>query len=122
MITTMTIFYRILGLLALGVGILGAFLPVLPTTVFVLVAAWCFAKSSPNWHARLRNSRLFGKTLRDWEDNKTIAEKPYRIAVISMLACALLSVLLLNSVWAKLSVLVLIVIGILFVRRYRERS
>lgn len=48
------------GWLALGLGALGVVLPLLPATPFVLLAAACFAGSSPRMHRRLRESRLFG--------------------------------------------------------------
>jgi uncharacterized membrane protein YbaN (DUF454 family) len=44
----MNIYYRVIGLLSLALGIIGAFLPLLPTTCFVLLAAWCFAKAPQN--------------------------------------------------------------------------
>lgn len=60
------------GSLCLGLGAAGALLPLLPTTPFVLLAAACFARSSPAFHRALRESRLFGPVLRDWEDHRSI--------------------------------------------------
>jgi uncharacterized membrane protein YbaN (DUF454 family) len=56
----------------MGLGAAGALLPLLPTTPFVLLAAACFARSSPAFHRALRESRLFGPVLRDWEDHRSI--------------------------------------------------
>lgn len=72
------------GLLSLALGILGMFLPVLPTTPFVLLAAGCFAKSSPRLHSWLRNSSLFGSILVNWETNRCIPMKS-KILAVSMI-------------------------------------
>ena len=61
-----------LGLLFVGIAILGAILPVLPTTPWVLLAGACFARSSPRLHRWLKRSPYFGHLLRDWETHRGI--------------------------------------------------
>ena len=73
-----------LGFLALGLGILGVFLPLLPTTPFVLVAAACFSKSSPSLHNYLITHRIFGQTIADWEQHGVIRIRA-KIIAISMI-------------------------------------
>lgn len=58
------IFFALLGLLSLGLGILGAFLPILPTVPFVLIAAYCFARSSHRLDRWLRTTRIYRQTMR----------------------------------------------------------
>ena len=55
------------GWLAILLGVIGVFLPIMPTTPFILVAAWCFARSSRHFHQWLLNNRFFGPIVRDWE-------------------------------------------------------
>ncbi|KAB2903369.1 MAG: DUF454 domain-containing protein [Burkholderiaceae bacterium] len=52
--------------LSLAMGIIGVFVPGLPTTVFILMAGWAAARSSPRLHAWMWNHPLFGRMLRDW--------------------------------------------------------
>ena len=53
-------FWKGLGVVCIGLAVIGAWLPLLPSTPFVLVAAWAFAKGSPTLHAKLRADPRFG--------------------------------------------------------------
>ena len=79
------------GFLFLGLGLLGVVLPVLPTTPFLLLAAGCFAKSSPRLHRWLVTHPTFGPPIRNWEENGAISRKAKRLAVGSMAAVFALS-------------------------------
>ena len=63
----MRIVLTIVGLCFVALGAVGVVLPVLPTTPFLLVAAWCFARSSPSLARVLHENRWFGPLLRDWD-------------------------------------------------------
>ena len=104
-----------LGGLFLGLGLLGVLLPVLPTTPFLLLAAGSFAKSSPRLHGWLLAHRTFGPPIRNWEENGAISRKAKRLAVGSMAAVLLLSLLLGLSWKVLLAQGLLIAIGCAFV-------
>lgn len=76
--------FHLMGFVFLGAAIIGIFLPILPTTPFVLLAAACFARSSEKWHRWLLNNRTFGPMIHDWEENRCIPCRIKLIAVISM--------------------------------------
>ncbi|AQA18049.1 hypothetical protein BST95_07140 [Halioglobus japonicus] len=78
--------YKPLGFLFLGLALAGIVLPVLPSTPFVLLAAWFFARSSEKWHQRLMASELFGPMIRNWEEQRCISQRSKAIAILSMLA------------------------------------
>ena len=80
--------YICVGLLALGLGIIGVFLPVMPTVPFLLVALFCFERSSKKYHDMILNNKYFGKVLKDYYKGKglTISVK---IKAILFLSCGI---------------------------------
>lgn len=75
---------RVLGGLFFGLGILGVFLPVLPTTPFILLALWAFSNSSQRWHDYIHNHPRFGRTAREWKEHRAISLRTKVTAVTIM--------------------------------------
>lgn len=75
-----------LGWSCVGLGAVGAFLPVLPTTPFLLVAAWAFARSSARLRAWLYGHRRFGPALRAWHEHGAIPRRGKVASVVGMSA------------------------------------
>lgn len=86
--TAKSIFYISLGCLCFALGFVGIFLPILPTTPFMIVALWAFSKGSKKMHHWLINHPRFGKTLQDWETHKVIPLKAKLTALTFILASA----------------------------------
>lgn len=89
----MKIVLNIVASIAVVLAILGLFLPLLPTTPFLLLASACYARGSTRMHRWLLQNRLFGETLRNYENSKAI---PLRAKVIALL---LLWSSMLFSIW-----------------------
>lgn len=73
-----------LGHFFLALGIVGAFLPVLPTTPFLLLAAYCYSKSSEKIHNWLMNHKYLGPSLKDWHERGVIGIKAKWIATVML--------------------------------------
>jgi uncharacterized membrane protein YbaN (DUF454 family) len=78
--------YLVLGWVCVSLGLIGAFLPLMPTTVFLLIAAWAFSRSSPRWHRWLREHARFGEAVRAWEEHHAMPRRAKRIAFIALAA------------------------------------
>ncbi len=74
-------FFVALGTVFLGLGALGLFIPVLPTTPFVLLAAACYLRASTRLHQRLVSSRTFGPTIVAWQERGAIPPRAKAIAI-----------------------------------------
>ena len=110
--------YKLLGFIFLGLGVVGVFLPLLPTTPFLLVAAGCFSKSSEKWHQWLLSNRIFGPVIADWQVRKCISVSTKIIAVSLILLFGGYSiVVLLTDLKLRVLAVLLIATGLFFVCR-----
>lgn len=73
-------FYLLLGWTCVALGAIGAVLPLMPTTVFLLIAAWAFSRSSERWHQWLRNHPRCGPLICAWEQHHAMPRRAKRIA------------------------------------------
>ena len=74
----------LLGWLMVGLGFLGLALPIMPGTIFFILAAACFSHSSPRFEAWLLNHRWFGHSIRSWRERGAIPRKAKIVAIGSM--------------------------------------
>jgi uncharacterized membrane protein YbaN (DUF454 family) len=70
-----------LGWVNVALGVLGLFLPLMPTTVFLLIALWLFSKSSVRFHRWLYDHPRLGRSLRDWHAHRAIPLQAKRAAI-----------------------------------------
>lgn len=93
------------GLLAVGLGVLGIALPLLPTVPFFLLAAFCFARSNPAWERRLLDHPRYGPPLREWRTRRAISRKAKLAALTAMAATIALSAALAGWPWVLAPIL-----------------
>lgn len=99
------------GIIAVGLGAVGAFLPLLPTVPFLLLAAYCFARSNPEWEARLLDHPQWGPQLRDWREKRAISRRAKTAAIGAMTIGAVFTWYTLGAPWYYISLGVLVICG-----------
>lgn len=88
-----------LACLSLALGAIGVVVPGLPTTPFVILAAWAAARSSPRLHGWLVEHRLFGPLIHDWRAYRAVSRRAKGAATASMGVCAAVLFLVGPTTW-----------------------
>ncbi|MFC1665644.1 YbaN family protein [Pseudomonadota bacterium] len=89
----------IFGWMCVVVGAIGVITPGLPTTIFLIMAAWAFARSSPKFHSWLYEHKYFGPTLRNWDNYRIIPVNAKIFAVLMMMASIIYVVVFVAEDW-----------------------
>lgn len=105
------------GWLAVALGTLGVILPLLPTTPFILLAAWCFARSSPRFHHWLMYRSWFGGYLRYWQRYRAMPPGAKPRAVLLIIVTFTVSLWLVEMAWVRILLLVILTVLLLFIWR-----
>jgi len=113
-------FLTFCGLFFVFLAYLGILIPGLPTTVFLLLAAACFAKSSPKLHKRLLSNKIFGPIITNWQETRTIPRQAKRIAIITLFIVASTSFITLPNMSLKIMVLSITTIPIIILLQLKE--
>ncbi|MGE0158087.1 MAG: YbaN family protein [Gemmatimonadales bacterium] len=93
--------YFAVGSVSVGLGVIGIVVPLWPTTCFLLLAGWCFARSSRRAERWLYENRLFGRYLHDYRVNGVISTRVRHASLVVLWSCIGISAFLLVSrVWA----------------------
>ena len=105
----------VFGLLMVGLAGLGMALPLLPTTPFLLVAAFAFARSSPRLHRWLIEHKQFGPFIRNWQDHGAIGRRTKYISVGVMVCLPVLSYFMGAPLWTIIVQIVVLSCSALFI-------
>jgi len=99
------------GIVAVGLGAIGAFLPLLPTVPFLLLAAFCFARSNPAWERRILAHKQWGPQIADWRERRAINRRAKIGAIGALTAGVGFTWLTLGVPWVYVSLVVLVISG-----------
>ncbi|MFO7928749.1 MAG: YbaN family protein [Candidatus Humimicrobiaceae bacterium] len=100
------------GSLSLGLGVLGIFLPILPTTPFLLLSAACYANSSKKFHRWLLGNKVFGKYIKDYKEKRGLTLKTKITAItVLWLTISCSAFFAVDIIWVKF-LLFLVAIGV----------
>jgi len=106
------IFYFSSGIILVTIGTIGIFLPVLPTTIFLILASACFIRSSPKAHQFLRNHKIFGQYIKNYEEKSGLTIKSKIYNIIFLWIMILMSVIFFTEEIIIRIVLFIIAIGV----------
>lgn len=109
------------GWCCVGLGALGAFLPLLPTTPFLILALFLFSKSSPRFYQMLLNNPWFGPGLRQWEASRSLARAvKWKASGLIILTFGLSIYLVAHSLVLQLMLVLLAAALLVFIWRLKE--
>lgn len=100
------------GIASVGLGLLGAVLPILPTVPFLLLAAFCFARSNPVWEQKLLDHPTYGPSLRQWRERRAISRSAKVGAIGAMSVGAVVTWFTLGWPWVLVSLSILTCSGL----------
>lgn len=94
--------YLASGVVSTVLGVVGIFLPIMPTVPFLILAAFCFARSDPALEARIMNHPVYGPPIRTWREKGAVSRRGKIAATVAFSASIVFGVLTLSSPWVFL--------------------
>lgn len=103
--------YRVLGYFAVALGAIGAFLPIMPTVPFLLLAVYFFARSSPELEKKILDHPHWGPQVKDWRDRRAISRRAKTLAIGAMATGAVFTYFTLGAPYYWISIAILVIAG-----------
>jgi hypothetical protein len=113
--TGIRVLWLLVGLTSVAIGAVGVVLPLLPTTPFLLIAAFAFARSSARLNNWLREHRSFGPLINNWHRDGSIDRKEKRIAIIVIVMTPVITWLFGARLWIIVSQIVVLSAAAVFI-------
>lgn len=99
-----------LGWFCVASGAVGVVLPGWPTTIWIILATYFFARSSPRFYNWVMNHHVFGPLIRDWRDGKGMTARAKTVAVTTIVLTITVSIMVIPVVWVKALLLAIMLI------------
>lgn len=99
------------GIIATGLAAVGAFLPIMPTVPFLLVAVFCFARSNPAWEQKILDHPHWGPQVLDWRERRAINRRAKNMTIGAMSVGAIFTWYALGDPWHWVSIAILVTAG-----------
>lgn len=103
-----------IGVVTLGLGVIGILLPILPTTPFILISVYCFAKSSKKLHLWLINTKIYKNIIDKFINKKGMTIKSKLIIIVPVSILLLFLFIIFSNIWIRIIIIILFVIKIVF--------
>lgn len=103
--------WTLAGLGFVAIGTVGAFLPLLPTVPFLLLALFCFARGNPAWEQRLLDHPKWGPPLRQWRERRAIPRRAKIAALVTMALSVAVTALTAGWPWVLIPAAVMVLSG-----------
>lgn len=112
----------VLGLICLGLAVIGYILPVMPGTTFLLISAFCFAKSSKKWHDKLINNKSFGPIIKDYQAGKGMTRKVKITAIATVVASISISMYFASNFYVGIFLLLCAIFAIVCILKQKTKK
>ncbi len=109
----------ILGIMFVALGVLGIFIPVLPTTPFLLLALACFARSSEKLHDWLLSHKTLGPPIRQWHETRSIPLTVKIIALITIFISGVITLFTIESLNIRIILIAVLIIPVIIILKIR---
>lgn len=114
---------RLIGVILYSIGIIGYLIPGMPGTIFIILAAFCFLKSSPRFYNKIVTNRNYGVVVKDFIEFQVIPKKIKLIIIFSIWFFSLISIFyFLVNLYFQLFILILAYIGSLVVLNTKDNK
>ena len=113
------------GTVCVALGVLGMFLPLLPTTVFLLMAAYCYSRSSERFHTMLLNNRWCGAYIRNYKTGRGMSARQKTTTLVLLWTSIGFSMWMIGGLWVNLllaAIAVAVTVHVLWIKTYRPEA